>query len=212
MGKMSSRRPASEEILARARRGVRAKSAAAKSSRGVSGVKVKTKNRVKIPALIAKNAIRTGHPLPTTHRLPRIRKPDVKRRGERGEAAFLAKATSMGFGVAKPWGDSDRYDLVVDVDGRLLKVQVKSAHCVSASPGGGYNLRCCGHRRKSYTAAEIDILVGYIATENIWYIFPPRAFKKMRSLRLFPHHKQKTSKFERYREAWEAFYEAAHGK
>jgi hypothetical protein len=94
----------------------------------------------------------------------------------------------MGFGVAKPWGDSDRYDLVVDVDGRLLKVQVKSAHCVSASPGGGYNLRCCGHRRKSYTAAEIDILVGYIATENIWYIFPPRAFKKMRSLRLFPHH------------------------
>jgi PD-(D/E)XK endonuclease len=101
----------------------------------------------------------------------------------------------MGFAVAKPWGDSDRYDLVVDVDGRLLKVQVKSAHCVSASPGGGYNLRCCGHRRKSYTAAEIDVLVGYIATENIWYIFPPRALKKMKSLRLFPHHKHRISKF-----------------
>jgi len=29
-----------------------------------------------------------------------------KRRGEVAEAAFLAKAASLGFGVAKPWGDS----------------------------------------------------------------------------------------------------------
>ena len=31
-----------------------------------------------------------------------------KRRGEMAEAAFVAKAVSLGFGVAKPWGDSDR--------------------------------------------------------------------------------------------------------
>ena len=80
----------------------------------------------------------------------------TKRRGEIGEAAFLAKASAMGFGVAKPWGDSDRYDLIVDVAGRLLKVQIKSAHCVSASPGGGYNIRCCGHQRSSYQPDEID--------------------------------------------------------
>lgn len=60
-----------------------------------------------------------------------------KRRGEIGEAAFLAKASSMRFGVAKPWGDSDRYDFIVDVLGRLLRVQIKSAHCVSANAGGG---------------------------------------------------------------------------
>ena len=31
----------------------------------------------------------------------------VKRRGEIAELAFLLKAISLGFGVAKPWGDSD---------------------------------------------------------------------------------------------------------
>jgi len=93
-----------------------------------------------------------------------------------------------------------------------LKVQVKSAHRVCAQAGGGYHLRAHPHKRIPYRRSEIDLLVGYIVPENIWYIFPPRAFKKMTSLRLFPHHKQKTSKFERYREAWDAFYEVAREK
>ncbi len=131
----------------------------------------------------------------------------TKRRGEIGEAAFLAKASAMGFGVAKLWGDSDRYDLIVDVSGRLLKVQIKSAHCVRASPGGGYNVRCCGHRRRSYQPAEIDLLVAYIVPEDMWYVFPPSAFRSMKSLRLFPHQKQKVSKFNQYREAWHFFHE-----
>ncbi|MGA9967606.1 MAG: group I intron-associated PD-(D/E)XK endonuclease, partial [Terriglobales bacterium] len=37
-----------------------------------------------------------------------------KRLGEQAEAAFLNKATSLGLSVARPWGDSDRYDLIVD--------------------------------------------------------------------------------------------------
>jgi hypothetical protein len=36
-----------------------------------------------------------------------------KRRGEMAEAAFLHKASKLGFGVSKPWGDSDPYDLIV---------------------------------------------------------------------------------------------------
>src|SRR5207253_4453624 len=50
-----------------------------------------------------------------------------KRRGEMAEAKFLAKASELGFGVAKPWGDSS-YDFIVQTSGRLWKVQVKSAH------------------------------------------------------------------------------------
>jgi hypothetical protein len=132
---------------------------------------------------------------------------EVKRRGEIGEAAFLKKAASMGFGVSKPWGDSDRYDLVVDVGGRMLRVQVKSAHCVSASPGGGYNIRACPHNHVSYRDDEIDILVAYIVPEDVWYVFPASAFSTMKSLRLWPHPGKKTSKFEQYREAWHAFHE-----
>ena len=148
--------------------------------------------------------------MPKTKKLSRsctTERNNQKRRGEIGEAAFLAKASSMGFGVAKPWGDSDRYDFIVDVLGRLLRVQIKSAHCVSNHPTGGYNIRCCGHQRRSYTTDEIDLLVAYIVPEDIWYVFPPCAFQTMKSLRLFPHKKQKVSKFNQYREAWHFFHE-----
>jgi hypothetical protein len=132
---------------------------------------------------------------------------ETKRLGEIGEAAFLSKAASLGFGVSKPWGDSDRYDLVVDVGGRMLRVQVKSAHRVSANPGGGYHVRACSRKRESYRDDEIDILVAYIVPENIWYIFPASAFRYMKSMRLFPTLGKRASKFEQYREAWHAFHE-----
>src|SRR6185437_5192435 len=45
---------------------------------------------------------------------PRHRLDNTKRKGELSEAAFLLKAASLGFGVAKPWGDSERYDFILD--------------------------------------------------------------------------------------------------
>ena len=56
----------------------------------------------------------------------KIKRANSKRKGELSEAAFLLKATSLGFGVAKPWGDSERYDFILDSRERLWRVQVKS--------------------------------------------------------------------------------------
>ena len=61
---------------------------------------------------------------------------------EMAEAAFVAKAVSLGLCVSKPWGESQRYDLIVDNGRRLLRVQVKSAH--RSRPGGG-----AGHGQKA---------------------------------------------------------------
>ena len=130
-----------------------------------------------------------------------------KVRGEIGEAMFLANAARMGFGIATPWGDSLKYDMVIDTGKRLFRVQVKSAHKVSANKGGGYHLRACSHKRRPYTAKQIDLLVGYVLPLDAWYIFPPRAFVRMKSMRLFPVPGKKQSKFEEYREAWECFDE-----
>src|SRR5437870_6319042 len=44
----------------------------------------------------------------------KIKRINTKRKGELSEAAFLLKAASLGFGVAKPWGDSERYDFILD--------------------------------------------------------------------------------------------------
>ena len=45
--------------------------------------------------------------------------PECKRLGEAVEAAFLAKATMLGFPVLKPWGDSRPYDFAVESGRRL---------------------------------------------------------------------------------------------
>ena len=120
-----------------------------------------------------------------------------KRLGEVAEAAFLAKASDLGFRVAKPWGDSDPYDFIVETGGRLWKVQVKSAH----RPGedGSYSFRAHGH---SLRADEIDALVAYVVPENAWYVFPVKVVRLLRSLKLFTGSRKRRSKFEKYREAW----------
>jgi len=41
----------------------------------------------------------------------------TKRRGELAELAFTLKATTLGFAVSKPYGDSERYDFIVDARG-----------------------------------------------------------------------------------------------
>jgi hypothetical protein len=62
--------------------------------------------------------------VPDSEKISRTR--TTKQRGESAEIAFLYKASNLGFGVAKPYGDSDRYDFILSWDERLWRVQVKS--------------------------------------------------------------------------------------
>src|SRR5579859_7112877 len=119
---------------------------------------------VKVPTSRAKNAREMGHPGNTLVGLTR------KQRGEMAEAAFLARAASLGLLVSKPWGESSRYDLIVDNGKRLLRVQVKSAH--RAGPYGGYTIQAHGNTRKVYDASEIDLLAAYVVPVDAWYLVP----------------------------------------
>lgn len=123
-----------------------------------------------------------------------------KRRGELAEAAFVAKALSLGFSVAKPWGDSDPFDFIVQAGGRLWKVQVKSAHRMGED--GTYSIRAHGHNMKAYRVDQIDVLVAYVVPEDAWYVFPVRVIQRMRFLKLFSASRRKRSKLEKYREDW----------
>jgi hypothetical protein len=49
-----------------------------------------------------------------------------KLRGEWAELRFMARAAEQGFQVSKPWGETARYDFVVEAAGRFVRVQVKS--------------------------------------------------------------------------------------
>jgi hypothetical protein len=49
-----------------------------------------------------------------------------KLRGEWVELRFMTRAAEHGVMVSKPWGDSAPYDFMIEHNGRVLRVQVKS--------------------------------------------------------------------------------------
>ena len=48
-----------------------------------------------------------------------------KQKGNIGEAKCLAKMVELGVPVAIPFGDNERYDLIIEYQGKLQKIQVK---------------------------------------------------------------------------------------
>ena len=82
------------------------------------------------------------------------------------ESAFLHKALEHGLVVLKPWGDSARYDFVVDSGERLLRVQLKSTGCLCEDR---YAVSAHGcDPRVGYNAEEIDFLVVWVVPEDAW--------------------------------------------
>lgn len=120
-----------------------------------------------------------------------------KSQGEAAEAAFLAVASSLGFGVARPWGDSERYDFLVDSGRRVWRVQVKSTQRLAESR---YRVKPGGFSA-SYTHDEIDFIAVYIVPEKLWYIVPVDACVGHKSLRFYPQ-RGRNARLEKYREAW----------
>ena len=126
--------------------------------------------------------------------------PTRKRRGEAAEAAFLARATHLDFTVCLPWGDSERYDSVVDHGHGFLRIQVKSATRYAETR---YRVKTTGASDVLYTPAEIDFFVAYIVPEDIWYIIPIQAIGHRKGIRFYPHTRRPSrAQFEKYREAW----------
>jgi hypothetical protein len=124
---------------------------------------------------------------------------DFKQRGELAELAFMRKAAAMGFAVAKPWGESDRYDAIVRIGKIFWRVQVKSVWGKSlARPH--YRLTVSSGNGRPYYADEIDFLVAYIFPEDTWYVFPVAVIEGRKFIFVSPGHKR--SRYEPYRDAW----------
>jgi hypothetical protein len=129
-----------------------------------------------------------------------------KQSGELAEIAFLHKAADLGFGVAKPYGDSERYDFILDSGERLWRVQVKSITVTYSGGGHGYRMvtrHSRGLRKDSpYTAEEIDFLVAYIVPRDVWYVIPVKLVTPVAGICFYPSGCRMGGRFERYREAW----------
>lgn len=125
-----------------------------------------------------------------------------KSRGELSEIAFLHKATGLGFHVSKPYGDSSRYDFIVEHLGHLSKIQVKSTACLHRC--GGY-VACLHNSTASrlYSAIDVDFFAVHVIPEDAWYIIPFALAES--GIYLNPRKPSRDRRFGPYREAWHLF-------
>ena len=122
-----------------------------------------------------------------------------KLRGEWVELLFMTRAAEHGLRVMRPWGDSSRYDFVVETGGRFLRVQVKSTNFRKSKFYVYSMVRC---RQKCYTSEDIDIFAIYVVPLDIWYFVPIRAASQTtKTIALSPHNS--LSKHACYKEAWD---------
>jgi hypothetical protein len=147
---------------------------------------------------------KTAQAKPVRQKTAREYELTTKRRGELSELAFIFKAVSLGFHVSKPYGDSERYDFILDAGPRLWRVQIKSTTTMIC---GLYRInayRRTNHGAVPYQPGEIDFLIAHVIPEDAWFILPIALIQDRTSV-LFPprRHPRPRAHFGAYREAWQ---------
>jgi hypothetical protein len=95
---------------------------------------------------------------------------NAKRQGSIAEYLFATEAMRQGFGLLMPLGDYLPYDCILDFEGNLFRVQVKStAH----RDGSCYHFKTCsGHNAKTlYDQRSFDAYAFNIYGTEHFYFF-----------------------------------------
>ena len=134
---------------------------------------------------------------------------DTKLKGDIAEQAVILIALKQGWGVLKPVGDRLPYDMVFDIDGKFIKIQVKSAWFDESRQNYVVdNRRTKTNRRlmlrEKYNESDFDFAIIYLEEINIFYIMPVDVFISYSSeIHLVETEKrQRKPKSADYREAW----------
>jgi hypothetical protein len=123
-------------------------------------------------------------------------------RGELGEAAFIHKAISLGFVVAKPYGHNLPYDFIVEGGNGFRSVQIKA--CGNMRRGLYQTCISCRRHRVvvPYRESDVDFIVVYIIPEETWYVIPVRQVAVRTSVSFRPKGYPRGDPHACYREAW----------
>lgn len=97
---------------------------------------------------------------------------NTNQKGKITEIEVLSYITKLGYSVSIPFGDKDRYDQIWDINGTLLKIQIKTAHWKNENQNA-FTFKCkTTSNGKDYRYTEKDI--DYFATmwEDRCYLIP----------------------------------------
>ncbi|MDW3647252.1 MAG: group I intron-associated PD-(D/E)XK endonuclease [Bacteroidia bacterium] len=134
---------------------------------------------------------------------------NTKLKGDIAEQRLILEALKRGWGVSIPLGDRLPYDLILDINSTLLKIQIKSAWFDQVK--GNYvidvrrsltNQRTIIHR--PYSLQDFDFAIIYLDEIDIFYILPTKAFLSYKSEIHFveAEKRQRKPQSAKYREAW----------
>lgn len=96
---------------------------------------------------------------------------DTKGVGERSEAIILAHLLKKGFVVLLPFGNNQPYDMVIDHEDQMIRVQCKTGR----RQGGSLVFNTCSqssvsYKRRSYAGRADIFLVYFPETEKIYRV------------------------------------------
>jgi hypothetical protein len=130
---------------------------------------------------------------PSPHTREKQRLINRRRQGDLGEASAIEWFSRLGATVFIPFGHSPDVDLVVQLDGRLLRIQVKTSTQFAETPDGHARrvvaLRTCGGNQswsgvaKQIDPADLDFLFVLTGDGRRWLI-PSDCLEARNSIRL----------------------------
>jgi hypothetical protein len=98
-----------------------------------------------------------------------------KTKGDYSEARVLYEFQKFGVPIAIPWGDNQRYDLIAEFNGKLNKIQIKTANEERNGAIICYCRSSTNHttnKNKDLYIDEIDYFVFYNQIKDLLAIVP----------------------------------------
>lgn len=87
-----------------------------------------------------------------------------KEKGNLTELQCLMAFYELGYKASIPYGENSRYDFILDVDGILLRIQVKTCKVTDTGitiPCRSTQVNCTGVKSHSYSKEQIDYFATY---------------------------------------------------
>ena len=110
---------------------------------------------------------------------------DSKKKGNLTEMQCMAAFIACNCNVSIPFGDNSKYDFIADVNGRLLKIQVKTAsrrddNSIKFSCRSTH-VNCAGVKNVKYSVNDIDYFATY--WDGVCYLVPVSECSNEKTLR-----------------------------
>ena len=135
---------------------------------------------------------------------------DTKPKADIAESAVTTELLKRGFRVLQPVGDRLAYDLGIDLHGKLLRIQVKSAWLSAKARCYVVDARRTKTNRRRmirerYDSNDFDFAVIYLADLHVFYVMPVKVFSSYESTVTFVEtdKRQRKPKSAEYKERWD---------